>query len=121
MCKGYIRGARRGKSPPYERKRGTWRLLERPQEKGKIRRGPEAWRLIRVRGNEHGQRDYSLFQEGAVLEQYIPFGDGLGDARGHQYGSATQDNDLIGVKTCQRSITVVLFFPAPMVRFLSLV
>ena len=45
------------------------------------------WRLIRVRGNENGQK--SLFQEGAVLEQYIPFGDDLGDARGHQYGSAT--------------------------------
>ncbi|MBU0760035.1 MAG: hypothetical protein KKA34_06755 [Candidatus Omnitrophica bacterium] len=56
------------------------------------------WRLIRVRGNKNGQK--SLFQEGAVLEQYIPFGDGLGDTRGHQYGSATQDNDLIGVKDC---------------------
>ena len=42
----------------------------------------------------------SLFQEGAVLEQYVPFGDGLGDTRGHQDGSSTQDNDLIGVKDC---------------------
>ena len=41
-----------------------------------------------------------LFQEGAVLEQYIPFGDGLWDTRGHQDGSSTQDNDLIGVKNC---------------------
>jgi len=28
------------------------------------------------------------------------FADGLGDTCGHQYGSATQDNDLIGVKDC---------------------
>ena len=41
-----------------------------------------------------------LFQEGTVLEQYIPLGDGFRDARGHEDGSAAEDKDLIGVKDC---------------------
>src|SRR4030042_471092 len=42
----------------------------------------------------------SLFQEGAILEQFIPFGDGFGNARGHENTSAAEDKDLIGVKDC---------------------
>jgi hypothetical protein len=39
-----------------------------------------------------------LFQQCTVFEQDIPFGDGFGDARGHENGSTAEDKNLIGVK-----------------------
>ena len=41
-----------------------------------------------------------LFQQCAVLEQYIPLCNGFGDARRHEDGSAAEDKHLIGVKDC---------------------